>query len=213
MQSSHGESGSPPSGPASRGGPGSSEENQGRGTPVSGGADPTKGLESALRPGQGSAGVCPRPLPAPRSGRPSKAPFTARGSAKPPSPLPTPELGCLGENWPGGHQGGRLADRGLCGHTAAAGHVSRVQSLPRPAWRTTWPAAPRFLGNKVRPRLSRPGQARERRQEESACTNQGVRRSVEGWPPGPGCRLSTAATRAWRGQGAPPECPLTAAEP
>lgn len=208
MQSSHGESGSPPSGPASRGGPGSSEENQGRGTPVSGGANPTKGLESPLRPGQGSAGLCPRPLPLPHAQADTARLLSLlEGLPQPPTPLPAPELGCLGENWPGGHQGGRLADRGLpwthsCGWprlpcpvpapASVEDHVASSTSLFRKQGQTT-PEPPGTDQGETAGGISMHKPAGEK---ECGRVDARPRR-----PP------VTAATQAWRGQGAPPECP------
>lgn len=79
-------------------------------------------------PWPGLSGGVPQ-APAPRSGRHSSRTATATHTL-----LPAPEPGCLGEHWPGGYQGGRLADRGAPVDTQLRPAMSPVSS-PRPGQR------------------------------------------------------------------------------
>lgn len=89
-----------------------------------------------------------------------------------------------------------------CGRPCLPGPVPAPASVE-----PTRPAAPRSLRSKVRPCLSRRARARDGRQAGSALHKPaGVKRRGRA-APGPQRSPVTAATRAWRGQGAPPECP------
>lgn len=97
-------------------------------------------------PWPGLSGGVPQ-TPAPRSGRHSLRTAPATHTL-----LPALEPGCLGEHWPGGYQGGRLADRGLpwthsCGRprlpcpapapASVEDHVASSPSLFRKQGQTT----------------------------------------------------------------------------